>query len=155
MAFSQGAILAATLMIRHQGRLCHPGQEDVGGSESGSESMTMTTDDPPPTPPFKCAIFLCGGVPGDPAALEQGKVRMLDYEVDGEVIDVPTAHIWGGNDPRKSTSGPVLSKLCKVGVRTVYVHNGGHEVPGPRDQVALNSTVAAIQKTIDMVLSAQ
>lgn len=104
-------------------------------------------------PLFKCAIFISGGVPGDPAALEQDRVRTLDYSTDGEVIRVPTAHVWGANDPRLSNFGPVLSKLCKAAFRTVYVHGAGHEVPGPRDQAALRSTVTAIQKTIDMVLS--
>lgn len=133
MAFSQGAALASTLMIRRF-------QQDAGGQ----------TD-----PPFKCAIFISGGVPGDPAALEQGKVRMLDYATDGEVIHVPTAHIWGANDRQEPTFGPVLSKLSQATLRTVYVHDGGHEVPGPRDQTALRSTAKAIQRTVDMVLSAQ
>lgn len=133
MAFSQGAILAATLMIRHS-------QRDAGGQ----------TD-----PPFKCAIFISGGVPGDPAALEQDQIRKLDHATDGEVIHVPTAHIWGANDRQEPTFGPVLSKLCKAALRTVYIHDGGHEVPGPKDQAALSSTVMAIQRTIDTVLSAQ
>lgn len=133
MAFSQGATLAATLMVRR--------------SKQDAESLT--------DPSFKCAIFMSGGVPGDPAALEQDKVRTLDHVTDGEVIRVPTAHVWGANDQRLSSFGPVLSKLCRATLRTVYVHDGGHEVPGPRNQAALNSTVMAVQRTIDMVLSAQ
>lgn len=105
--------------------------------------------------PCKCAIFIAGGVPGDPAALEQGKIRPLDFATDGELIHLPTAHIWGANDRQRPTFGPVLSKLTKAALRTVYVHNGGHEVPGPRDQVALSNTVKAIQRTIDTVLTAQ
>lgn len=133
MAFSQGAILAATLMVRSF-------QRNAGGR----------TD-----PPFKCAIFISGGVPGDPAALELDQVRTLDYATDGEVIHVPTTHIWGANDRQEPTYGPVLSKLCKAALRTVYVHGGGHEVPGPKNPAALSSTVMAVQSTIDMVLSAQ
>lgn len=133
MAFSQGATLAATLMVRRF-------QRDVGI---------------PSDPLFKCAIFISGGVPGDPVGLEQDKIRTLDYTSNGEVIQVPTAHIWGANDQNSPTFGRVLSKLCKAALRTVCVHNGGHEVPGPRDQAALNGTVMAIQKTVDMVLSAQ
>jgi predicted esterase len=133
MAFSQGASLAATLMIRT--------------SQQGAEGRIH--------PPFKCAIFFSGGIPGDPVALGHDQIRALDYATDGELIHVPTAHIWGANDRQRPTFGPILSKLSNAALRTVYIHNGGHEVPGPRDQVALSSTVKAIQKTIDMVLCSQ
>lgn len=133
MAFSQGASLAATLMIRRF-------QQNPGGQID---------------PPFKCAIFIAGGIPGDPAALEQGTIRRLDHATDGELIHVPTTHIWGANDRQRPTFGPVLSRLCNAALRTVYVHDGGHEVPGPRDQLALTNTVKAIQRTIDTVLTAQ
>ena len=133
MAFSQGACLAATLMIRQS-------QQDSKGQ----------TD-----PPFKCAIFFSGGGPADPILLKQGKIRPLDYATDGELIHVPTAHIWGANDQQRPIFSSVLSKLSNAAFRIIHIHTGGHEIPGPKDPIALDNTVKAIQRTIDIVLSAQ
>lgn len=58
-------------------------------------------------PLIKCALFFSAGVPRDP---EIG--QLMDAAIDGEVIDVPTAHILGKNDGLCPSFGPVLSRLC-------------------------------------------
>lgn len=132
MAFSQGAGLAASLII-HRIR-----QE---------QAQQRTSSSSPPL--FRCAIFFCGGVPEDPTAAIEGKERrLLSFEEDGELIDIPTAHIWGRHDKLYPTFGPVLSKLCKASEREDFVHEGGHEIPGPRDPAAVAKTVQVIKRTL-------
>lgn len=135
MAFSEGAGLAAMLMI-HKVQ-CSPMEQHLH-------------------PVFKCAIFFSGGVPADPGTLEQREeVRFLDYERDGELIGVPTAHIWGKNDMEYPAFGPVLSRLCKADLRKVFIHEGGHEVPGRKDPPAMGTVVQIIRHTIAVALNSQ
>ena len=122
MGFSLGARCAATLLI-HQ-------------IQCSQEPM------------FRCAVFFSGGAPEDPAALlSSGDRRVMCFETNGEVIDIPTAHIWGRNDHRYHY-GPQLSKLCNKSNREVYVHDGGHEIPGSRDPVATAKAAQLIKRTI-------
>lgn len=135
MAFSQGAGLAATLMIRKYKK------DPIGQRLS---------------PLFKCAIFFCGAVPEDPCVVAQGNVRrLMRAEDDGEVIEIPTAHIWGKNDQLYPNFGPVLSGLCKKSVRAHLLHEGGHEVPGPKYPDALKDAVRCIERTIKRALEVQ
>ncbi|KAF2706213.1 hypothetical protein K504DRAFT_483944 [Pleomassaria siparia CBS 279.74] len=124
LAFSEGAGLAASLLI-HRARL---------DAASGASQ-----------PLIKCAVFFSGGVPKDP---ETG--RLMSFDEDGQVIDIPTAHIWGRNDDLYPTFGPVLSKLCKPEASESFVHEGGHEIPGARDVEAIRSCVAVIRKTLEL-----
>lgn len=135
IAFSNGASLAATLII-HKQQSC--GFEQNEG------------------PVFKCAIFFSGGIPGDPnKLLTEQKIRLLNSVTDGEVIEIPTAHIWGSNDMLYPNFGPVLKGLCKKDLREEYVHQGGHEIPGPGDRVAVANAVRIIKRTIDRALTLQ
>ena len=126
MAFSVGGTLAAALIIsklhEHQGRDTQP--------------------------PFKCALFLSGGVPFDPVAALRGEIRNIGA-TDGDLIQIPTAHIWGSNDELAKSTSVVLSDLCDLRSKTVFVHDLGHDVPGARSQQALNGAVRAIRRTID------
>lgn len=133
MAFSAGAGFAASLMIRRFRQ--DPVREHIN-------------------PLFKCAVFFSGGVPGELS--DDGKaIRLLNFETDGELIEVPTAHIWGANDQLYPTFGPVLSKLCKIETRAVFIHDGGHELPGSKDRESVSSAVKVIRRTIERALSAQ
>ena len=134
MAFSQGAALAATLMVRKS-------QQDPKGQRAD--------------PVFKCAVFISGGVPCDPDLLMQDELRLLSYEVDQEPVAVPTANIWGAHDTLFPGSSAALSKLCNARERTDFVHEGGHEVPGSKSKEAVNGTVHAIRRAIDKALYAQ
>lgn len=127
IAFSQGASVAATLML-HRLRQ-NPGHERV-------------------SPLFSCAIFLGAAVPCDPAELEAGRIKEMAYEADGEVILVPTTHIWGKLDPSVYPSS--LAKLCSEDQRNIYVHVGGHEIPGSQMHEALGESVRMIKRSISM-----
>lgn len=125
MAFSAGGILASTLIVRN------------------AQQHAL--------PPFGCAIFFCSGGPCDPSALARGEVSPLSYIRNEEVIDIPTAHIWGRNDPRNLTYGSLLSELCRTQLKSVFVHEGGHEIPGARDRVALSKAVGCVRSTVDKI----
>ena len=135
MAFSQGAGLAASLIISKIQQA--PIQQRL-------------------YPLFKCAVIFCGAVPEDPGALRRGEVRRsMDFEHDGEIIEVPTAHIWGAHDELYPDFGPVLSRLCRKDIRTDFVHQGGHEVPSSKSPDTVSSVVRVIERTIERALEAQ
>jgi hypothetical protein len=133
IAFSQGASVAATLMLRKMQQ--NPARESID-------------------PVFKCAIFLGAALPCDPAALEEGCIRAMLYESDGAPIRVPTTHIWGEHDPSPYPSQ--LAKLCVEEQRNVYVHGAGHEVPGSQSEEAtLRDCVRFIRRSISKAQSHQ
>ncbi|KAI0552829.1 serine hydrolase FSH [Xylaria curta] len=134
MAFSSGAALVASLMV-------HKLQKDP-------EKERLN-------PVFRCAIFLCGGPPEDPLGAISGQRRRMDFESDGEIIRIPTAHIWGANDQLYPTFGPVLSRLCCSDLRSDYIHDGGHEIPGPKDPKAVIKAVHVINRAIERALADQ
>ncbi|KAM0794238.1 serine hydrolase FSH [Usnea florida] len=131
MAFSVGGTLAAALiiskLIKYQGR-----------------------NNPLP---FKCALFLSSGAPFDPAAALRDDIRNIS-PTEGELIQIPTAHIWGSNDELARSTSVVLSDLCDRRLKTVFVHHLGHDVPGAGSHQALNGAVRAIRRTIDKSESA-
>ncbi|CAN8097862.1 unnamed protein product [Discula destructiva] len=101
-------------------------------------------------PTFRCGIFFCGGIPEILSDTETGaEKRELSFEQDGEMIEIPTAHIWGANDRVWPNFGIVLSKLCRKDLRTVFIHEGGHDIPGPKSQDELLQAIRAIKRTIE------
>ncbi|ORX95041.1 serine hydrolase-domain-containing protein [Clohesyomyces aquaticus] len=123
MTFSEGAALAATFIIEAQ--------------RSGQEA-------PDTCGAFKCAIFFCGGVPYD---VPLG--RVMGVRGNEGIIQIPTAHIWGSNDEEYPSFGIVLSTLCKEQLREIYIHPGGHEIPGPGSLDAVTQAVNVIRNTIE------
>lgn len=122
MAFSEGASVATTFML---------GQASLGLS------------------PFKIAVFFCGGTPADPAALERGRIRLLVPENSGSyLIDIPTVHVYGENDPRKLEFGVHLSQICRDDGKSVIIHSGGHEIPGRRMDTEVVRILDAIHKAM-------
>ena len=69
LGFSQGAILAATFMVK----------------EARENRITTA---------FRCAIFF-----SCPAVVDPLRCKVLDAETDGEILCVSTAHIFGSKDP--------------------------------------------------------
>ena len=132
MAFSQGAALAATYLIEQFGR----------------ESYQQHID-----PVFKCAVFLSAGAPVDAAALARSSIRSLKYAVDGVAIPVPVANIWGENDTDWAHQCKELSDMCEPETRSMFIHEGGHEVPSTGPQVT--QAVLTIRRIIDHALLAQ
>jgi predicted esterase len=129
IGYSQGAILAATYMI-HFSQLY------------------------PSAPlPFKCAIFFSGGRPLDPHALGKGDLILIDPEQQvAPLLTLPTANIWGRNDPLWPGSSETLWKLCDPANRTSFIHDEGHDIPGARAKDAVLGSVRAIRKVVDQAV---
>lgn len=130
LAYSHGAAFAATYIIQ-QSQL-HPTSP----------------------PAFKCAIFLSGGIPVDPSALEKDELRLLSPK-DGKLLKLPTAHIWGANDELYPGTSGVLSELCDEGMRCIFIHKEGHDVPNARAKDAVQGAIRAIRRTVDKGLIVQ
>lgn len=124
LTFSEGAALAAMLLIQ------------------------SATQNPHEAPPFRVAVFLSGGVPASPAALACNKRQLLNHAANGVQIRIPTAHIWGRNDKEYPDFGPVLRELCDPEEQSVFVHEGGHEVPGVGDKIGLAGAVRCAKRAI-------
>lgn len=130
IGFSQGAALAAMLMIRRQ-------------SSTSSESDE----------PFRFAVFICAAVPHKEASLRRGMVEFLDPATDGEPVKVPTTNIVGGKDPHVA-NGITLSHLCQDRGKVLSDHEGGHDIPRhPKDITA--QMAQAILDTIQKALFVQ
>lgn len=124
MAFSSGAALAASFLI-------------AKAREDPTRQVLH--------PVFRCVIFLSGGVP---ATFEEKRTVLVNVESSGELVGIPTLHIWGANDRQYPNFGPVIYKLCAAEFRDCFVHGGGHEVPGSKDSAAVKETVRVINATI-------
>ena len=131
LGYSQGAAIAATLLLQ----------------DKTDRSLQVE-------PLFKCAIFLSGGVPFDPAALRRGEIRFLDPVVDGQPVTIPTANIWGSNDLDFPDTSPKLSGLCAADLRTEIIHTGGHEIPALTG-VFLSDVFRAFNETVNKALCVQ
>jgi len=130
IGYSQGASLAATFLI--------------GYSQQNPSSPL----------PFKCAVFFSGGKPLDPVMLSKGKLELIDPTKTGTLLKLPTANIWGRNDTLWPGSSQVLSDLCDDSMRTVVLHDEGHDIPGARAKEAVQGAVRAIRRTVDKALTA-
>ncbi|KAF9872900.1 hypothetical protein CkaCkLH20_09763 [Colletotrichum karsti] len=138
MGFSEGGIIAATLLVEDSRR---------------------------PFANFKCGIFFSAAPPLDPDDLAAGIVRSLDPAKDAVSIFIPTAHVYSHESTtRTDVQSPLqkvwaeigwstpeqvhssLARLCDN--RQVFVHDQGHQVPGQRDQQALRGTLRVIDRTI-------
>jgi len=117
LGFSQGAVLAAMVLIRHKHN-----------------------------PPFKFAIFMCSGTPYCQQGLQENQLRFLDPDTDKEVVHVPSAHIYGDEDPDVDHSKRMV-RLCQSWGRLQYNHGRGHTIPNaPKD------VVEAMARTIELVM---
>ncbi|MCJ1245435.1 hypothetical protein MMC30_002639 [Trapelia coarctata] len=135
LAFSQGAGLAATYILDQQ------------HAQAKSQHRAEL--------PLRCAVFFSGEAPVNSVILRRdGKTQVLRPGIDDEVIRIPTAHIWGSNDGGQRES-ELLYKLCSGASKAVFVHNGGHEVPGSKMEEALTESVHIIRRTIGETLAVQ
>lgn len=130
MGFSQGAALAAMLIIRHN-------------SSIHGERDTLS----------QVGVFICAAIPHKEAALRSGVVEFLDPAVDGQPVKVPTANIIGKKDPNV-VNGVTLGHLCQERGKVVFDHGGGHEIP--RHPKEITAEIAqAILDTIQKSLFVQ
>ncbi|KAJ5263323.1 hypothetical protein N7478_010928 [Penicillium angulare] len=99
LGFSQGAGLAATLIIDHA--KTHPDER----------------------PLFRAAVFLCGDSPWESSGLLKVPATSDTYP-----INIPTANVVGKQD-RVLENSMKLYKLCEPSKATFYDHGGKHMVP--------------------------
>lgn len=59
---------------------------------------------------------------------------------DESKIRIPTVHIYGSKDPRLPASLQ-LAHLCNAGVRKMYDHGGGHDIPRAKE---VSETIAGL-----------
>lgn len=107
MAYSQGAGLVAMLLVRRQ---CLK---------------------PSAKPLFRCAVLFSPVQVYDPVAyLERGEIKVLD-QVTPEIrsLRIPMAIVYGEADERKQECHGILN-ICDPDLLSVFVHEGGHEIPG-------------------------
>lgn len=125
LAFSQGANLAAMHAIR--------------------ESQRDYETDTPSLSTFRLLVLLSASVVHDPVAFEKrGEIKALSSFASGELIQIPTVHIWGGLDAMKEESA-VSSKLFSGDLSTVFVHSGAHDIPAKHD---ITEAVKAMRRGI-------
>lgn len=100
---------------------------------------------------FRGGIFFCATTPQDlGAALATGTVRDLDPARDGVVIDVPTAHVWSDRDRVHKDMGRDLVGLCRIDLRSEFVHGLGHDVPGARaSDKDFAGALLAVERTVE------
>ena len=123
LAFSQGATIAATYLAHVQ--------------RSGKPS------------PFKCAVFFSAGGVFDVNLLAEGEVKLLTPDRVGEVIGIPTAHIWGLHD-NTPIHPAAVEAVCVAEKRQVFSHEGGHEIPGVRSPADVKGSVRVMRRVISM-----
>jgi predicted esterase len=123
LAFSQGAGLVATHLVR---------KHFLGAAS-----------------PFRCAILIAPISVYDPAAYtERGEVRVLGEEA-GPLIHIPTVVMWGERDERKEESRGLV-KLCEPSLVEVFVHEGGHEVPGLGVKESIPGAVKVVRRGVSL-----
>lgn len=102
--------------------------------------------------PFRCAVFFSAGIPINLNALKRGELKSIDANEEKALIQVPTAHIWGRNDQEYPDFGPMLSRMCDKNLKSVFIHEGGHEIPGARVTADMLGAVTVIRRAIAMAL---
>ncbi|KAI0165366.1 DUF341 domain protein [Hypoxylon sp. FL1284] len=120
MAFSQGVTLAATYLAYKRRKGCQPDAY------------------------FKCAIFFSAAGLVDLDSLGRGHI--IPSKAASELECIPSAHIWGRND--LECPAPVVADAFSSENREVYVHEGGHEIPGPSMNASVKACVRIIRRTV-------
>lgn len=126
LAFSQGAIIAASYLGR---------------------KMQMNELSRQSNMPFKCAILFLASSAYDFGPLK-AQLEEMTRDVDGGMISIPTAIIYSRNDT--TIDREIISGICAPDKKEVYVHDGGHEIPGARMNSAVKACVQIIRSVISM-----
>ncbi|KAI1749494.1 serine hydrolase FSH [Xylaria castorea] len=125
----------------------------MGFSEGGAVAAWMLIENskyPLTFGHLKCAIFLSAAVPFDPDVVRTGIVKPVDPAIEGEMIKVPTAHVWSKENDVNIGAAKSLASLCDTRLRETFVHSLGHNVPGSKsDSEALAGTLRTIERTIE------
>ena len=87
---------------------------------------------------IQCAVFFAGW---PPVRLANGNVQCVLADECDDVIDVPTCHIVGCNDPYIQ-GAMALYSMCDEDSAALFDHGKGHTVP--RDATTIRELAAAI-----------
>ncbi|KAF9701269.1 hypothetical protein EKO04_001171 [Ascochyta lentis] len=99
-------------------------------------------------PSFRFAVFLSGASPVvDFNSLQDGNVVLLPPEKFAGLIDLPTAHIWGSQDPYADVAKN-FSAVCRADLRSATLHTGKHEVPGAGSKESVTAAVNIMRRAI-------
>ncbi|KAI1864341.1 uncharacterized protein JN550_008898 [Neoarthrinium moseri] len=136
LGYSEGAILASTLILEEQRRLEEEGiprRIKVGYAACNCEVNLMR---------FQGAIFFSGW---PPVRYRDGKMQHLLADECDSIVDVPTCHIVGCNDPY--IHGAIaLYNMCDEDTVVLFDHGKGHTVP--RDKKTIKELAETITMTI-------
>ena len=133
MGYCQGSSIAASILV-------HKMQEDARRQRL--------------KPIFQCAVFFAGMMPYDFAYSGLGaEPRAMNFKDDGEVIDIPTAHVWGAHDREHPNFGLILSRLCRSDLKVDCIHDLGHKIPNAKSPDVVSRAAEAIEKTVDRASS--
>ncbi|KAF3760396.1 hypothetical protein M406DRAFT_324809 [Cryphonectria parasitica EP155] len=120
LGYSEGATTAATLLLEERRLLQEGGR----------------------LPRIKRAIFFAGW---PPLSMAGGKIHVLLADQSHDIIDIPTLHIIGCNDPY--IAGAVaLYNMCDQETAEMFDHGKGHTVP--RDSMTIRELCDAIERLI-------
>ncbi|GAB0143746.1 hypothetical protein EsHS_00004252 [Epichloe bromicola] len=103
LGFSEGAVAASSVIV----------EEKRQWEEEGIPRQ------------LKCGVFL-GGWP--PLSLEGGRCNVMLADECGEVVDIPTCHIVGCDDPYID-GAMALYSMCDQDSAELFDHGSGHFVP--------------------------
>ncbi|CAI7624835.1 unnamed protein product [Penicillium glandicola] len=97
-------------------------------------------DNKPVQLPFKVGIFF--SAPGllQYHDLLAKQLFASKFDPADGLLDLPTAHIWGCHD-RDKEKAEAASQAFNEGVRSVFVHDKGHEIPISSDSVIMMAKV--------------
>ncbi|PYI14664.1 hypothetical protein BO99DRAFT_437151 [Aspergillus violaceofuscus CBS 115571] len=105
--------------------------------------------------PFKFAIILSiTHPPLDYDAIQSGEIRLIDLGAYRDAVRIPTAHIWGARDLAANEIA-LTNTICAAGVRWVYVHALGHDIPRAGARSDVTQTVHVIRRVIDAASKAE
>ncbi|RAH59476.1 hypothetical protein BO85DRAFT_485949 [Aspergillus piperis CBS 112811] len=115
IAFSLGTSIVMTLLVDHARK------EKIG------------------PPPFKVAVLFSNvGQPCNMDSLRLGRIEPLQVQ---PTITIPTAHIWGAADSW-SDQASLAPQYCRKENQSIFVHDGGHEIPtAARDVVKMANVI--------------
>ncbi|QUC19145.1 uncharacterized protein UV8b_03386 [Ustilaginoidea virens] len=118
LGYSEGATIAASLVLEEKRRF----------DEAGRRRH------------LKSAVFFAGW---PPVRIQDGLVRYLLADECQDVIDVPSCHVVGCNDPYID-GAMALFGMCDRDTAVLFDHGKGHTIP--RDARTLQELVAAVEK---------
>ncbi|KAJ5242586.1 uncharacterized protein N7469_000913 [Penicillium citrinum] len=125
IGYSEGAQIAATLLIEEERRRKEQGRE----------------------PRLKFAILFSGWPPLDPI---KGHIMVGDEDSDEYEISIPTCHVIGAQDPFLDGS-MVLYNMCDPDTSEIYDHGGGHMIP--RVKKTVDDLASFVREQMDMIVA--